>query len=51
MQAREAAAAQVFYEPYQPGATYISSGRGCGKAFELATDGNCQILGPINATL
>lgn len=50
-QARGSAAAQVFFEPYQPGATYIASGRGCGKVFEDALEPNCQILGPINAPL
>ena len=50
-QARGPGAAQVFFEPYQPGATYIASGRGCGKVFEDALEPNCQILGPINATL
>ncbi|SEH69888.1 hypothetical protein SAMN04489835_3004 [Mycolicibacterium rutilum] len=50
-QARGPGAAQVFFEPYQPGATYISSGRGCGKVFEDALEPNCQMLGPINATL
>ena len=42
--------AQVFYEPYRPGATYIATGRGC------ATTGNppqpvCQPMGPLTATL
>ncbi|MCV7238721.1 hypothetical protein A5765_07985 [Mycolicibacterium celeriflavum] len=50
-QARGPAAAQVYFEPYQPGATYIASGRGCGKVFEDALEPNCQMLGPINATL
>ncbi len=42
--------AQVYYQPYRPGATYISTGRGC------ATTGNppqpiCQPTGPLTATL
>lgn len=50
-QGRGPGAAQVFFEPYQPGATYIASGRGCGKVFQDALEPNCQMLGPINATL
>ncbi|KKW63995.1 hypothetical protein ABQF17_09740 [Mycolicibacterium elephantis] len=42
--------AQVF-EPYQPGTTYVSSGRGCGAMFDFTTDPNCQLLGPVTATL
>lgn len=42
--------AQVFYQPYHPGATYTSTGRGC------SSKGNppekyCQEAGPIAATL
>jgi hypothetical protein len=42
--------AQVFYQPYRPGATYIATGRGC------ANTGNppqpvCRPLGPFTATL
>ncbi|MGV0717608.1 hypothetical protein ABQE93_19600 [Mycolicibacterium sp. XJ662] len=42
--------AQVYYAPYQPGATYVSTGRGC------ANVGNppqpaCQPTGPFTATL
>jgi hypothetical protein len=42
--------AQVFYQPYRPGATYVSTGRGC------ADTGNppqpvCQPIGPLTATL
>jgi hypothetical protein len=42
--------AQVYYQPYRPGATYVSTGRGC------ATTGNpprpvCQPGGPYTATL
>lgn len=42
--------AQVFYQPYRPGATYVATGRGC------ATTGNppqpvCKPMGPLTATL
>ena len=42
--------AQVFYQPYRPGATYTATGRGC------ANTGNppqqiCESKGPIAATL
>jgi len=42
--------AQVYYAPYKPGATYVSTGRGC------ASKGNppqsfCQPVGPLTATL
>lgn len=42
--------AQVFYQPYRRGATYVATGRGC------ASTGNppraiCQPKGPITATL
>jgi len=42
--------AQVFYQPYRPGATYIATGRGC------ANTGNppqpvCRPMGPLTATL
>ena len=50
-QAQGPAAAQVFFEPYQPGATYRSTGRGCGTLFWDALAPNCQVLGPIPATL
>lgn len=43
--------ARVF-APYQPGATYVSSGRGCGGwtgITEIAPD--CLPLGPLTATL
>jgi hypothetical protein len=48
---REAVPTQVFYEPYQPGATYVSTGRGCGAIFDYTTDPNCLLLGPVNAPL
>ena len=42
--------AQVFYQPYRPGATYTATGRGC------ANTGNppqpvCETMGPLTATL
>ena len=42
--------AQVYYQPYQPGATYTATGRGC------ASKGNppqryCQESGPVTASL
>jgi hypothetical protein len=42
--------AQVFYAPYRPGATYVSTGRGC------ANPGNppqpvCTPVGPVSATI
>ncbi len=42
--------AQVFYQPYRPGATYTATGRGC------ANTGNppqpvCKPMGPLTATL
>ena len=42
--------AQVFYQPYRPGATYVATGQGC------SSKGNppqpfCQPSGPITATL
>ena len=50
-QSRGPETAQVFFEPYQPGATYVASGRGCGAIFDFTTDPTCQTVGPINATL
>ena len=50
-QSRGPETAQVFFEPYQPGATYESTGRGCGAIFDFTTDPTCQVVGPINATL
>jgi hypothetical protein len=50
-QSRGPETAQVFFEPYQPGATYVSSGRGCGAIFDFTTDPSCLAVGPINATL
>jgi hypothetical protein len=50
-QSRNATPAQVFYEPYQPGKIYESSGRGCGAVFDYTTDPNCLLVGPFTATL
>ncbi|MDT5018090.1 MAG: hypothetical protein QOD39_4250 [Mycobacterium sp.] len=50
-QARGADIAQVFFGPYQPGATYISTGRGLGTLFNDMSEPNWQMLGPIAATL
>jgi hypothetical protein len=44
-------AAQVFYSPYQPGATYIATGRGCPSWIGQSIAPICQILGPETATL
>ncbi|OBA87074.1 hypothetical protein A5662_02670 [Mycobacteriaceae bacterium 1482268.1] len=44
--------AQVYFSgPYTPGATYISRGRGCGIIVPTLPADNCQLLGPITATL
>jgi hypothetical protein len=44
--------AQAYYsQPYQPGATYTSRGRGCGIIVPTLPADNCQILGPLTATL
>ncbi len=43
--------AQVYFEPYKPGATYLSRGRGCGIIVPTLPADNCQILGPVTATL
>jgi hypothetical protein len=51
MQARDDETAQVYLEPYQPGATYESSGRGCGIFFNFEPAPECQILGPVSSTL
>ena len=42
---------QVFFEPYEPGATYESTGRGCSAIFDYTTDPNCLLVGPVTATL
>jgi hypothetical protein len=43
--------AQVYLEPYKAGTTYLSRGRGCGIIVPTLPADNCQILGPISATL
>ena len=44
--------AQVYFaQPYKPGATYVSRGRGCGIIVPGLPADNCQILGPLTATL
>jgi len=43
--------AQAYFEPYTPGATYVSRGRGCGIIVPTLPADNCQLLGPVQATL
>jgi hypothetical protein len=50
-QAHGTDAAQVFYAPYQRGATYIATGRGCPSWIGQSIAPLCQILGPETATL
>jgi len=50
LQGRGADPAQVSV-PYQPGATYTSTGRGCGSWIGQEPAPNCQLLGPFVATL
>ncbi len=42
--------AQVFYQPYRPGAVYVSTGRGCANTGNPPTP-ICQPAGPYTATL
>jgi hypothetical protein len=49
-QASEAATAQVTV-PYQPGATYTSTGRGLGTLFNDMSEPNWQLVGPLTAAL
>lgn len=42
--------AQIFFQPYQPGATYVSTGRGCASTGN-PPHGVCQTTGPLTATL
>ncbi|WP_235632983.1 MULTISPECIES: hypothetical protein [Mycobacteriaceae] len=44
------AAAQVFFAPYRPGATYVASGRGCAVAGS-PTVSVCNAVGPVTVTL
>jgi disulfide bond formation protein DsbB len=41
---------QVYFMPYRKGATYQSTGQGCGNVFPSA-DQTCSSLGPYTATL
>lgn len=41
---------QTFYMPYRSGATYKSTGRGCGNVFPSG-DQSCASVGPYSATL
>jgi hypothetical protein len=50
-QANDSNPAQVYFEPYSPGTTYVATGRGCGRVFDFTIDPTCQLLGPFNATL
>jgi hypothetical protein len=43
--------AQAYFEPYTTGATYLSRGRGCGIIVPTLPADNCQMLGPVQATL
>lgn len=42
--------AQVFFQPYRPGAVYTSTGRGCASAGN-PPQASCQQSGPLTATL
>jgi hypothetical protein len=42
--------AQVYYAPYRPGTTYVSTGSGCGSVF-TAEGAVCATEGPKTATL
>jgi hypothetical protein len=43
-------AARVYFAPYRPGRTYVSTGRGCGSVF-TAEGSICASVGPKTATL
>ena len=45
------ARAELYCAPYRPGATYVSTGRGCAPLIENLPDRNCQLLGPYIAAL
>jgi hypothetical protein len=49
-QGRESDTAQVRV-PYQPGASYTSTGRGLGVLFNDASEPNWQLLGPFTSVL
>ncbi len=38
------------YVPFRPGATYVSTGRGCATWIGQPPAPNCQVLGPVGAT-
>ncbi|KRE30051.1 hypothetical protein ASG82_24985 [Mycobacterium sp. Soil538] len=42
--------AQVFFQPYRPGAVYTATGRGCASAGN-PPQRSCQQTGPLTATL
>ena len=42
--------AQVYYQPYRPGATYFSTGRGCSSKGNPPTP-VCSTTGPVTAAL
>ncbi|CAA0131968.1 Uncharacterised protein [Mycolicibacterium vanbaalenii] len=43
--------AQVFFEPFVAGATYVATGRGCGAWIGQPPAPDCQLLGPYSAAL
>lgn len=43
--------AQVFFEPYIAGVTYVATGRGCSAWIGQSPAPECQLLGPYSATL
>ena len=43
--------AQVYFEPYAAGATYVATGRGCSLWLGQMAAQDCQVLGPYSATL
>lgn len=43
-------AAQAYFGPYVPGATYTAKGRGCAGSYRPAST-VCETLGPVSATL
>lgn len=44
------ATAQVYFAPYRPGATYVSTGKGCAAAAPSQVS-TCSTQGPYSATL
>jgi hypothetical protein len=51
MQSTATDTAQVYYAPYRPGATYVSTGRGCGGWVNRPPAPRCDMLGPYTARL